>query len=73
MIKRAMIALLTLYQKLISPLVHQILGVQKLCRYNVSCSEYAKQSIEEYGILHGGVRAIKRLLTCQPFGHVTTK
>lgn len=69
--KSVVIVLLSLYQQFISPLFHQLLGVKKMCRYSVSCSEYAKQVIEEYGILRGGVLAMKRLLSCQPFGQVT--
>ena len=49
------------YQKLISPL----LGPR--CRYYPSCSEYAAQSIERFGILRGLVLAGWRLLRCNPW------
>lgn len=37
------------------------------CRFYPTCSEYAIQSIEKYGVAKGGVLAIKRVLKCHPF------
>jgi hypothetical protein len=51
------------YQRLVSPL----LGNR--CKYYPSCSEYAVQSIERFGILRGLVLAGWRLLRCNPFSH----
>lgn len=65
--KKLILSTLSLYQAILSPLLHRMLGVQSACRYPVSCSEYAKKSIEEYGILQGGLKSVKRLLSCQPF------
>jgi uncharacterized protein len=61
--RRAAIALLRGYQRFISPL----LGAR--CKYYPSCSEYAVQAIERYGILRGSVLAAWRLLRCNPFSH----
>jgi len=61
------IKLITGYQKLISPLLKQLLGVSAFCRYSPTCSGYAKIAIDKHGILRGGIMASKRLLTCQPF------
>ena len=55
-----------MYQKEISPKLKQQLGVDRLCRYTPSCSEYAKQSIEKYGNIKGTVMAAGRLLRCNP-------
>ena len=49
------------YQLLLSPL----LGPR--CRYYPSCSEYAAQAIQRYGILRGLVLAGWRLLRCNPW------
>ena len=49
------------YQKLISPL----LGAH--CRYYPSCSQYAVQAVERFGILRGLVLAGWRLLRCNPW------
>ena len=60
MIDRLLIALLRGYKRFISPL----LGPR--CRFVPSCSEYAMQAIERYGVLRGGWLAAKRLARCHP-------
>jgi putative membrane protein insertion efficiency factor len=55
------LSLITLYQKVVSP----FLGPR--CRYYPSCSDYAAQSIGQYGILRGLVLAGWRLLRCNPW------
>ena len=37
------------------------------CKYYPTCSEYAIQAIEKYGVLKGSVLSIKRVLKCNPF------
>lgn len=37
------------------------------CRYVPTCSEYAMEAVERYGILCGGAMAAWRLLRCNPF------
>lgn len=58
--QRALIALIRVYQRLLSPL----LGPR--CRFYPSCSEYAAQALREHGILHGGGLALRRLCRCHP-------
>ena len=36
------------------------------CRFTPSCSEYAAEAIEQYGVLRGGLKTLMRLLRCQP-------
>ena len=50
------------YQKVISPLV----GPN--CRFHPTCSEYAKESIEQHGIFSGTWLALKRISKCHPLG-----
>jgi len=38
-----------------------------VCRFNPSCSEYAVQSLEKYGVFHGGLKATWRIVRCNPF------
>jgi uncharacterized protein len=57
----ASVRLIKLYQKVVSPL----LGSR--CRYYPSCSEYAAQAIDRYGILRGLALAGWRLLRCNPW------
>jgi putative membrane protein insertion efficiency factor len=52
-----------IYQRLLSPL----LGSR--CKYYPSCSEYAAQAIQRFGILRGLILAGWRLLRCNPWSH----
>ena len=54
--------IIRVYQKYLSPL----LGPN--CRFHPTCSEYAFQAIETYGVFKGGFLAIKRILKCNPWG-----
>jgi len=60
-VRRAVTAPIKLYQKTVSPLYGQ------RCRYYPSCSAYAVQAIEKFGILRGLVLATWRLLRCNPW------
>jgi uncharacterized protein len=51
------------YQRLISP------ALPRRCKYHPTCSAYAVQAIDSYGILRGAVLAVWRLLRCNPFSH----
>ncbi|MGH1433858.1 MAG: membrane protein insertion efficiency factor YidD [Lewinella sp.] len=50
------------YQYAISPL----LGPR--CRFKPTCSHYAVEAIEEWGVLKGGWLALKRIGKCHPWG-----
>ncbi len=65
--KQLALILLSFYQRILSPLLHQVFGVQSACRYFVTCSEYGKQMIMKHGALGGGKMAVKRVISCQPF------
>lgn len=51
------------YQK-VSPEIRERMGVGSICRFEPSCSHYAKESIERYGALMGSVGAMERLVRC---------
>jgi putative membrane protein insertion efficiency factor len=61
--RRAAVLPITLYQLAVSPL----LGSR--CKFYPSCSEYAAQAVERFGILRGLVLACWRLLRCNPWSH----
>lgn len=63
--KSLLILLLSIYQKLVSPLFVVVFGSH--CRHELTCSEFAKEAIEEKGVLNGGKLALRRILSCQPF------
>jgi len=49
------------YQAVISP------WLPPSCRFDPTCSEYAREAIERHGALRGSGMAVRRLLRCQPF------
>ncbi|WP_439134676.1 membrane protein insertion efficiency factor YidD [Pseudomaricurvus sp.] len=55
------IKLIHAYRYLLSPWV----GNQ--CRFYPTCSHYAEEAIEHYGLLKGSALAAKRLLKCHPW------
>lgn len=57
--------LLTVYKRLLSPLLHTAALGQ--CRYLPTCSEYAYVAVARHGFLRGGALALWRILRCHPF------
>jgi putative membrane protein insertion efficiency factor len=60
---RLLIRLVRGYQRLLSPLKRR-----PTCRFLPTCSCYAIEAIETHGALRGGLRALWRVLRCNPFG-----
>ena len=58
--KSIFIFLIVLYQRLISPYF------PSSCRFMPTCSEYAKEAIEEYGLIKGTYLGMKRITKCHP-------
>jgi putative membrane protein insertion efficiency factor len=54
------LGLLRLYKRWISP------AFPPSCRYVPTCSEYAAEAVERYGVVRGGLMAGWRLLRCHP-------
>jgi putative membrane protein insertion efficiency factor len=59
--RRLFLLLIRFYQYFISPLF------PPCCRYFPSCSAYAYEAVEKFGILKGLFLAGKRILRCHPF------
>jgi putative membrane protein insertion efficiency factor len=38
------------------------------CRFEPSCSQYAIDAIEKYGAWRGGLKSIRRISRCRPWG-----
>jgi uncharacterized protein len=60
--RKLLILPIRFYQYAISPL----LGSR--CRYTPTCSQYAIEAIDRFGVAKGGLLAVKRLLSCHPWG-----
>jgi putative membrane protein insertion efficiency factor len=56
------IALIKLYQWLVSPLI----GPK--CRFTPTCSQYTIEALKKYGFFKGGWLSIKRISKCHPWG-----
>ncbi|WP_035334269.1 membrane protein insertion efficiency factor YidD [Dokdonia sp. PRO95] len=50
------------YQKFISS------WTPSTCRYSPTCSYYTKTAFQRHGLLTGGKLALKRILSCHPWG-----
>jgi putative membrane protein insertion efficiency factor len=55
------VAVLSFYKAAISP------WLPRACRFEPTCSVYAREAIERYGFWHGARLAAGRLLRCHPF------
>ncbi|HDD44146.1 MAG TPA: membrane protein insertion efficiency factor YidD [Candidatus Desulfofervidus auxilii] len=55
------IFLIKLYQKIFSPFI------PSSCRFYPSCSNYAIEAINRYGLLKGGLKTLLRVARCHPF------
>lgn len=53
-------ATIATYQKLVSP----YLGAN--CRYQPTCSTYAREAVDRFGVARGGWLALRRLGRCHP-------
>lgn len=59
--KRLLLSLIRFYRQEISPLR------PPYCRFIPTCSEYALEAVEKYGVFRGGWLALRRLARCHPF------
>lgn len=61
MLKTTLISIISVYKAVISPVL------PPSCRFYPSCSDYARESIEQHGVLKGVYLALRRLLKCHPY------
>jgi uncharacterized protein len=60
-IRGALVLLVRLYQRLVSPLL------PPACRFYPSCSAYAVTALQRHGALRGSWLTARRLCRCHPF------
>ncbi|HBO83982.1 MAG: membrane protein insertion efficiency factor YidD [Deltaproteobacteria bacterium GWC2_42_11] len=53
--------IISFYQQYISPMK------PPSCRFYPTCSHYAEQAVDKYGVFKGTSLSIKRILKCHPF------
>lgn len=58
--RHVLVALVDLYRQLISPLL------PPMCRFEPSCSQYAREALLTHGALKGTALAVWRVLRCNP-------
>lgn len=58
--------LIDIYKNTLSILIKILFGSG--CRYNPTCSEYAKIAVSKKGLIKGSFMSINRVLRCNPFG-----
>ena len=59
--KALILFLIRFYRRAISPLR------PPCCRFIPTCSQYALEAVEKYGVIKGGWLALCRLSRCHPF------
>lgn len=61
-VKFITLGLIKFYQACLSP------AFPSSCRFYPTCSEYAYEAVERWGVWHGMRLALGRLMRCRPFG-----
>jgi putative membrane protein insertion efficiency factor len=61
MLKKIILLIIRIYKLAISPLF------PSSCRFSPTCSQYAIDAINKYGITEGILKACMRILRCHPF------
>ncbi|MBN1069398.1 membrane protein insertion efficiency factor YidD [Clostridium botulinum] len=59
--KKMVLSLIKFYRKSISP------GRNPCCRFTPTCSQYALDAVNKYGVIKGGFITLYRILRCNPF------
>lgn len=60
-LSRLVVWMLRGYKLVVSPLL------PRACRFHPTCSVYAAEAVARFGLLRGGLMAIRRLGRCHPF------
>ena len=63
--KKLLIRLIEMYQKHISKWLE---SKNINCKFYPTCSEYAITCFERFGFIKGAILAIRRILSCHPWG-----
>ena len=61
---KALILIISIYQKFISVTLKTILGIDRMCKFSPTCSEYTKQMVKQHGVF-GILLGAKRIGACR--------
>lgn len=61
MVRRLVVGLLSVYKRFVSPLL------PPACRFEPTCSEYAREAVELHGVGRGLGLGLLRLARCHPW------
>ncbi len=66
--KKTIIKLIGFYKQIISPLwANSPFGfINSSCRFYPTCSDYAVDAVNKYGAMNGSLKAVGRVLRCNP-------
>ena len=56
------------YKCVASPLLHTLVGPFGGCRFEPTCSVYAREAVERHGVVAGAWLAVRRFSKCNPWG-----
>ncbi len=62
--KQLALLLLKFYKWMVSPFFERLFG--QACRFTPTCSEYAMDAVEKYGVLKGSKISLVRFVSCNP-------
>jgi uncharacterized protein len=63
----ALLALIAIYQRTLSPMLPALFGPTCGCRFAPTCSHYAAEAVRVHGAMRGSLLALRRLVKCTPF------
>lgn len=65
--KKTFLFLISFYQNIFSYIIKNLVGLNGVCRYEQTCSQYARNTIEKKGVAKGLPLILVRVFSCQPF------
>ena len=60
-------AFVRVYQLTVSPAIHAVFGPGCGCRFEPTCSCYAREALSKHGFLVGAWMALRRIFRCHPW------
>ena len=68
--KKLILSLIRIYHKtkpVRADFTKTVFGSEGSCRFSPTCSDYAVQAINKYGVVRGSFLGLMRIIRCHPF------